>query len=344
MRKLARTWSDIAFSRPKVVEPKVAIDTTEERITAWHNNVETEINPADYNPHLIFNMDETMLAYGSRKFKVYHPRDVLPVRIEPNALESIRITLVLCISAAGRFLQPMAIMNRENVSEPLLDILDYYDWAYQSSGWMNKDIFARWAEVCLLRTVRGIRAELDLPNEPALLFVDGHSSRHNPDLMTFFLENNIHVVLLPPNATQILQPLDLGPIGAFKQKFTHSRRQTRQLALPERRLYILTSARKALNDAKYIDNIKEGFKKAGISPWDVSSPLASKHVFRRLPEQYSEPAPKRRRASIQRHGGVLTKDIYINEQKKLQEEKRAKKSQGGRKRARSLPSDEPLSK
>ena len=43
-----------------------------------------------------------------------------------------------------------------------------------------------------------------------ILILDGHSSHHNLESTEFCIKNNIHLILLPPNMTQLLQPLDVG--------------------------------------------------------------------------------------------------------------------------------------
>jgi len=44
---------------------------------------------------------------------------------------------------------------------------------------------------------------------PAVLVVDGHSSRYNPSTLRYLRRNFIHLLVIPAHSSHILQPLDL---------------------------------------------------------------------------------------------------------------------------------------
>lgn len=52
---------------------------------------------------------------------------------------------------------------------------------------------------------------------PIILYIDGHSSHHTKPLADFCKEKQIHVILLYPNATHILQPLDVSVFEVLKE-------------------------------------------------------------------------------------------------------------------------------
>jgi len=54
---------------------------------------------------------------------------------------------------------------------------------------------------------------------PVVLFVDGHSSHLTLHLSEFASKNGIEIVALYPNATHVLQPLDVSVFGPLKKKF-----------------------------------------------------------------------------------------------------------------------------
>jgi hypothetical protein len=159
-----------------------------------------------------------------------------------------------------------------------------------------------------------IRVETGLTDSKATLFVDGHSSRHNGSLKEFLVTNNVDVVLWPPPSRHILQPMDCGVNGAFKQIYTHSKKTFMKLALPERRRMLLSDAREALFKAATPRKIKESFEKAGIYPWNIDLKLASDMVFRTIPPELAQRPYKRRRTSVSKNGGLLTSHDAISEQ------------------------------
>ncbi|XP_011858222.1 PREDICTED: uncharacterized protein LOC105555789 [Vollenhovia emeryi] len=54
---------------------------------------------------------------------------------------------------------------------------------------------------------------------PVILYVDGHSSHLTMPLSEFCRDKGIEVIALPPNATHILQPLDVGFFGPLKKNW-----------------------------------------------------------------------------------------------------------------------------
>lgn len=313
-----------------MVKPRTALNNTVSSLTAWYKNVEALIQPSSYNPNLIFNMDETMISAGSNKCKVLHLKGSPPFRIEDTQEEGLHVTLALCINAAGKLLKPLAILEVSSIPFNFDEILDDFHWSYQPSGWMTKEIFKSWAREVFLPAVELLRIEHNLPNEPALLYVDGHSSRHNIELLEFLKDKNIHVVLIPPHSSHILQPLDCGVNGAFKQMYTHGRKSSLLLPLPERRLKLLKEASIALQQAATTFKVRESFAKSGLYPWNLQVPLASEHVFQALPPQLAEVTRKRRRSAIKGYGGVMTSKAALNELKKETERMQAPKKKRGR--------------
>ena len=208
MKQLHRTIPELSKGKPQIVAPNVAEAATSDNIEAWYSDVSDKIDPSQYEPELIFNMDETMIKSTSNKSKVYFLKDNKPLRIETNLEDGMHVTLALCISAAGRFLRPMAILEVASLPLNCNDLIYDFHFAYQSSGWMSLNLFEKWTRQVFIPAVKGIRIECNLQDKPALLFVDGHSSRHNATLMEYLVTENIHCVLLPPHTSHILQPLD----------------------------------------------------------------------------------------------------------------------------------------
>ena len=65
-------------------------------------------------------------------------------------------------------------------------------------------------EQIILLYINKKREDLKLvENHPALLIFDNFKAQCTKDLLTFLDNNNIHVVLIPANCTDKLQPLDL---------------------------------------------------------------------------------------------------------------------------------------
>lgn len=57
-----------------------------------------------------------------------------------------------------------------------------------------------------------------------ILIVDGHSSHHHWGVVETALDNNIHMLCLPPHSTHIMQPLDVGCFGVLTKAYKKSYR------------------------------------------------------------------------------------------------------------------------
>jgi DDE superfamily endonuclease len=59
-------------------------------------------------------------------------------------------------------------------------------------------------------------AVLETIKRPLILVYDGYSSHFNEDIVTKAISLNIILVLLPSNATHLMQPLDIAVFKPFK--------------------------------------------------------------------------------------------------------------------------------
>lgn len=312
------------------MSPTVAQCTTPEAITEWHDGISSQINVNGYNPYLVFNMDETMLKSTTKKYKVFHMKDAPNISIQEDEERGMHITLALCISAAGEALTPLAILECQTLPDELRSLGVYYNWAYQPSGWMTKDIFENWIKDVFVPKVEATRLQYNWPNEPALLFVDGHSSRNNDPLYDYLLDRNIKLAKLPPHSSHILQPLDRGINGSFKQKFNKLKKSTFDSDLPERRFRALKDASLALSKALKRHKIIECFKVTGIYPWDVEVMKSSKHVIQELSPEHAERSKKRTRRIPMPNGGILTTSRMFNRAEDVNTIEQAPKRRRGR--------------
>ena len=140
---------------------------------------------------------------------------------------------------------------------------------YSESGWINQIIFFNYFSDYFLEMILEKREKLKKEKSHAIIFLDNHGSHFDKKLCLKFFQNNIHLVLLPPNCTHILQPLDVGFFPAFKSSFRSNINKSdfpSKLDIKEKMKVIIKSLDKALYLNSYFENIKSAFSLSGISP------------------------------------------------------------------------------
>ena len=85
-------------------------------------------------------------------------------------------------------------------------------YAKSESGWIDSELFMAWMRKTFLRYCSSQR--------PVLLFVDGHTSHINLDVIDLAHENEVILFCLPPHTTHALQPLDVSVFKLLKSHFS----------------------------------------------------------------------------------------------------------------------------
>src|SRR5271170_2427738 len=116
----------------------------------------------EFIPELIFNMDETMLDTTGYKVKVISRAGTgQPYTAEEAKLK--HISLVLCISASGRYVRPLAILPQKTV--PPLDpsVISFYGLTGQPNGFIDNEIWYNWVKNIFIPHVNKIRQQKGKP-------------------------------------------------------------------------------------------------------------------------------------------------------------------------------------
>ena len=135
-------------------------------------------------------------------------------------------------------------------------------YAKSESGWVDSELFYAWMQKIFL--VHAVH------QRPVFLLVDGHSSHMILDLIDLARENNIILFCLPPHTTHLLQPLD---VSVFKSLKDHFYRSLRAFCFVKRNVVVskkefASVVKEPFEKAFSISNVKAGFKKCGIYPFD----------------------------------------------------------------------------
>lgn len=167
------------------------------------------------DPHLILNMDETMLS-GKRKMKVVCRKNGIPLKT--TKMQPPHISGAVTISASGFLFDTMYILPNKKSWRNIESLQDYF-LTSSISGYMNKRLFTIYSLfLCSQLQLYRLKLSPDIRDEPILLILDGHGSRINYTAALVFYIFNVDVLIFPGHTSHVLQPFDVSLAAPLKSK------------------------------------------------------------------------------------------------------------------------------
>lgn len=135
------------------------------------------------------------------------------------------------------------------------------------SGWMNSELF-----VSVMKHF--IQHSGSSKLNPSLLILDNHDSHFSIETLNLAKQHGVTILTLPPHTSNRLQPLDVSVFSPFKTYYNSAidSWMMRNPGTPITIFQIAECVGYAFDKAMTPENIKSGFKKCGIMPFD-------RHVF-----------------------------------------------------------------
>ena len=161
-------------------------------------------------PENLYNYDETNFQNNAGKSWVIVRRGRRRVeKVQDDTKQSFSV--MWCGSAAGEMLPPTVVYKAKNVYEHwTTDAPAGSTFMSTESGWFDSKSFSLWFTENFLPSVEGKEG-------PILLLGDNLGSHFNADLVRLAKEKNVYFAMLPPNATHLLQPLDVSVFAPMKR-------------------------------------------------------------------------------------------------------------------------------
>ena len=150
------------------------------------------------------------LAGTNGKLKIITEREAKNVYcIAPDSRE--QVTVLGCASADGTFSKPYVIFPGVCPNFNFQDVNpEDYDVGVSANGWMSADNFFCWLANCFYPSV------VNKVTFPIIIFMDGHTSHINVAVSEFCREKEIILFCFIPQASHLLQPLDVSVYGPLK--------------------------------------------------------------------------------------------------------------------------------
>jgi len=193
-------------------------------------------------PELKYNGDETELnrKRGAPRW-IAARRGVHPQYVTKEHTGS-HVSLFLITSAAGDMVRPIALLHGKPykfVDPKLVDRRSRNPRVkcfFTGKGYMTKYFFYHIMRTIFVKQVIADRIKYNLPpDEPAVLIVDGHSSRYYAPTLKLLKKNHIKLLVLPAHSSHLLQPLDLGPNRIIKEKYKTEWQKAEKRAIEKKR-------------------------------------------------------------------------------------------------------------
>lgn len=215
-------------------------------------------------PDRIFNMDETGFGSNQRTKKVIAAQGSKNVWTK-TATTNCHMTITACVSAVGLVIPPLFILEGKRVNRDILDACSVFGSTVTTSakGFMNSMIFLKWLE----------HFENNVPGDikrPLLLVFDGYTSHYSDEIIEKAIQLKVLLILLPANATHLIQPLDVAVFRSFKlclKTKMHDYMIDNQLTSFQKK-DVISIASSAWNESivDKVRNIRSGFRASGLWP------------------------------------------------------------------------------
>ncbi|XP_072384649.1 uncharacterized protein [Diabrotica undecimpunctata] len=190
---------------------------TEIDIRNWFQEVSNYFKDNGYSDilehaHGIFNADETAISLCPKSGKVLAPKGDKNIYSVSKTSEKENLTVLLTVSASGEICPPMVVYLYKRVPA---DIVTKFpkSWGLGKSanGWMTGEVFFEYMANIFEPWLTENNIERSV-----IFFVDGHKSHLTLHLSIFLREKQIILVVFYPNATHVLQPLDVSVFYPLK--------------------------------------------------------------------------------------------------------------------------------
>lgn len=198
----------MGFSKRKGTNAgKIAVSDFEERKECFLADITAEVMMNEIPDELIINWDQTPLHIVPTGDWTMHKsgEKIIPIA---NLDDKRQITAVVAVTIGGHYLAPQLIYQGKPFV--LIPRLHHLMNGISGNHWSNEETMQRYIQKVILPYVSSQRKELKLSEtHPALVLFDVFKGQTTPNIKKLLEDNHVSMVLVPPNCTDKLQPLDI---------------------------------------------------------------------------------------------------------------------------------------
>ncbi|XP_044593991.1 uncharacterized protein LOC123271668 [Cotesia glomerata] len=290
--KPGRSWYEAFIKRhpqvPEIVSENLSVTrakVTEIGIRTWFQGIKNhliEISTEDLlniDPSRIFNADEIAVSMNPKASSVLTPRGTKNAYSVVSKNKKENVTVLVTANAAGNLAPTLLLFAGKSISKDVIRVAPKnFSFGHSENGWMTAKNFYEYVANIFFPWV--VQSNIKLP---IILYIDGLSPHVSLLLSQFCSVNKIILIALHPNATHILQPLDVALFRTFRAAYQRSFQTLCEnsgiISLKKSQVaLVLQKTFESLDFKKMLEN---GFKTCGLHPLNADAIDYSK-VFKKL--------------------------------------------------------------
>ncbi|XP_071640828.1 uncharacterized protein [Temnothorax longispinosus] len=288
-----RRWLEGFFRRHPQISQRVAQNLsksraliTESALRAWFDEVEKywkEKDLMNIDGSRIFNCDESAFYLCPKGERVLTKKGDKAVYNYVQNDEKECLTVLFMTNANGDLVPPMIVFAYERLPYSISQSMPS-DWVIgkTSSGWMTAESFYEY----ITHTFEPWLTANNI-QRPVILYVDGHSSHVTVPLVEFCVSKGIELVSFIPNATHLIQPLDVALFHTLKSTWRNTINdwcmESDNFQKKIRKKDFGQLLKKAVDKINMPEVMKNGFKKCGLCPFSPDA-LAQNELLKKTKE------------------------------------------------------------
>jgi len=251
--------------------PKSRASVTEDILRNWFKEIEqhlVEKELLDIDGTRIFNCDESAFYLCPKGERVLVRKGDKAVYNFTQNDEKKCLTVLFMTNATGALVPPMIVFPYERIPYSVSQSVPI-NWSIEKSenGWMTAETFYEYISNIFEPWLTTHNIE-----RPIILYVDGHSSHLTLPVAQFCMDHQIELIALFPNATYLIQPLDVALFRTLKSSWrdcTNDWRVQNQRNL--RREDFGPLLKKAIERIELPRGMSNGFRKCGLFPFSADA-------------------------------------------------------------------------
>ena len=221
---LTKTWAKYLMHRMGFVKrrastkAKVSVSDFEALKAQFIYDIQVVVEMEDIPGELVVNWDQTGIHYVPVSSWTMEKGG--SKRVEIAGIDDKRqITAVFAGTLVGDFLPPQLIyQGKTKKSLPSVEFPSNWHVTYTDNHWSNETTMKDYLSSVLLPYIQQKRKELKLRNDyPALVIFDRFKAQCTTAVLDLLRNNHIHIMIVPANCTDRLQPLDVSVNKAAKE-------------------------------------------------------------------------------------------------------------------------------